>query len=86
MEQTIAQEFCRQTKLHMDELLSSQHLRIDVEKLISVLLATIDFETNVQDRFSKGKDLPDEEAIVRTDKEGRIIVETGTAEEIKKRY
>ena len=67
MQQMIAQEFCRQTKLHMDELLSGQHLRIDVSKLIEILLATIEFETTVQDRFTKGDDLPDENAVVHTD-------------------
>jgi vacuolar protein sorting-associated protein 53 len=30
MEQLIAFEFCRQTKLHIDEILSVQHFKIDV--------------------------------------------------------
>jgi hypothetical protein len=51
MEQMIAQEFCRQTKLHIDEILSVQHFKIDVSKLIEVLQATIEFEDDIQSKF-----------------------------------
>jgi hypothetical protein len=37
MEHMIAYEFCRQTKLHIDEILSSNHQKIDVSKLIEIL-------------------------------------------------
>ncbi len=37
MQQMIAQEFCRLTKIHIDEILSGQHFQIDVSKLIEVM-------------------------------------------------
>jgi vacuolar protein sorting-associated protein 53 len=51
MEHMIAQEFCRQTKLHIDEILSVKHFEIDVSKLIEILQATIDFENDLQTKF-----------------------------------
>ncbi len=44
----IAYEFCRQTKLHLDEMLSNQHLTpIDVSVIIDILQHTIDFEMDL---------------------------------------
>lgn len=40
----IAYEFCRQTKLHLDGMLSTQHNTIDVSVIIDILQNTIDFE------------------------------------------
>ena len=37
MQQMVAQEFCRLTKIHIDEILSGQHFQIDVSKLIEVM-------------------------------------------------
>ena len=48
MQQMIAQEFCRQTKLHIDEILSVQNQYIDVSKLVEILQATIQFEDDLQ--------------------------------------
>lgn len=86
MQQMIAQEFCRNTKLHMDEMLSDQHLKIDVGKLIEVLLATIEFENDVQERFDSNRDLPDEQAVVKIGAGGRVEVESGSVDEIKRKY
>jgi hypothetical protein len=44
----IAHEFCRQTKLHLDEMLSNQHITpIDVSVIIDILQHTIDFEMDL---------------------------------------
>ena len=43
----IAKEFCRQTKLHIDEILSVGHLKIDVSKLIEILQSIIEFEDDL---------------------------------------
>lgn len=55
MEQMIAQEFCRQTKLHIDEILHAEHHQIDVSKLIEILQATIEFEDNLQKKFDENR-------------------------------
>ena len=47
MEHMLTMEFCRQTKLHIDEILSVDHFKIDVSKLIEILQATIDFENDL---------------------------------------
>jgi len=51
MEEMIAKEFCRQTKLHIDGVLSMGHLKIDVSKLVEILQATIEFENDIQKKF-----------------------------------
>jgi hypothetical protein len=48
----IAYEFCRNTKLHIDSILSTQHNTIDVSIIIDILQHTIDFEHDLHKRFS----------------------------------
>jgi hypothetical protein len=52
MKPMIAYEFCRMTKLHIDEILSTSHSSIDVSIIIEILQTTIDFEHDLQKRFS----------------------------------
>ena len=47
IEQMIAKEFCRQTKLHLNEILSTSHFQIDVSDLIRVLQSIKDFEKEI---------------------------------------
>jgi hypothetical protein len=61
----IAYDFCKNTKLHLDSILSTQHSSIDVSIIIDILQSTIDFEYDLHKRFtnskSNGADLnPDE--------------------------
>ena len=43
----------------MDEILSGSHMSIDVANMIEVLLATVEFEEDLQQRFETGKELPE---------------------------
>lgn len=84
----IAKEFCRQTKLHIDEILSVQHFNIDVSKLIEILQATIEFEDDIQTKFDANKlnELKDIEPQIKVDSHGRVEVESGSAKEIAMKY
>ena len=88
MDEYIAQEFCRQTKLHIDGMLSMDHLKVDVSKLIEILQATIEFENDVQFKFDQGNpdDLDDHDSgVVKIGDGGQVDVQTGSAAEIKVR-
>ena len=86
MEQMIAQEFCRQTKLHMDEILSAQHFQIDVSKLIEVMQSTIEFETDLQSKFDSNNfsSLDDFEPQIKIG--AQVQIEAGSAKEIAAKY
>ena len=86
MEQMIAQEFCRQTKLHMDEILSAQHYQIDVSKLIEVMQSTIEFETDLQNKFDSNNfaALDDFESNIKIG--AQVQIESGSAKEIAAKY
>mmetsp|Transcript_1002 Transcript_1002/g.1801 ORF Transcript_1002/g.1801 Transcript_1002/m.1801 type:complete len:268 (-) Transcript_1002:1305-2108(-) len=89
MEQIIAKEFSRQTKLHIDEILSLSHLQIDVSILIEVLQATIEFETEIQQKFDQDNlgDLQDfQTSSVRYGRDGRPEIQASSAKEIAMRY
>jgi len=53
----IAYEFCRETKLHIDSILSMQHQSIDVSIIIRILQRTIDFEHDLHKRFTHNPNL-----------------------------
>lgn len=88
MEQLIAWEFCRQTKLHLDEILSKSHYSIEVSKLIEILQATIDFETDLQNKFEQNKlqDLMEFDRKVAFGNDGKVEIESGSAKEIAAKY
>lgn len=86
MEHMIAYEFCRQTKLHIDELLQSSHQKIDVSKLIEVLQATIDFEVDLQNKFEKNQDFKEEQRNISIGEGGHVQIESGSAKEIAAKY
>lgn len=78
------------TKLHIDSILSSYHQTIDVSIMIDILQSTIDFEHDLQKRFSnnptniQADDLPSN--AVTVDKFGNVKIEGGTRAEIMEKY
>ena len=64
------------------------HLKIDVSKLVEILQATIEFENDIQKKFDQDLDeLDDYEAgHVSIGQGGKVDIETGTADEIRKKY
>lgn len=51
MMQLYTHEFCRLTKLHIDEILSTQHTQIDVGLIIETMHQTIEFEGELAKQF-----------------------------------
>lgn len=91
----IAHEFCRQTKLHLDSMLSTHHSTLDVTVIIEVLQSTIEFEFDLHKKFqsatSRNKqldadDIDDQQTSVRVGKDGKVVIEAGTASDIKRRH
>lgn len=91
----IAYEFCRNTKLHIDSILSTQHHTIDVSIIIDILQSTIDFEMDLHKRFAhntqqnlNSKDNFDDisSQAVTVDKYGNVKIEGGSVKEIKEKY
>ncbi|CAI2387225.1 unnamed protein product [Moneuplotes crassus] len=72
----LAYEFCKTTKLHLDQILSNSHSDIDITVMIKILRKTLEFENYLHKRFlSKKKDEFDE----------RVYLE-GDADQIKEKY
>ncbi len=86
----IAYEFCRNTKLHIDNILSSSHGQIDVSIIIDILQNTIDFEHDLHKRFSNTSVNQNADDIsshaVTVDRDGHVKIEGGSANEIKAKY
>lgn len=52
MNDFIAYEFCRTTKLHLDQILSASFQDIDVELIIETMQMSIEFENELHKKFS----------------------------------
>ena len=53
MKQLLAWEFCRVTKLHLDNILSTKSIEIDVSVIIQTMQEAIEFENDLQRQFFK---------------------------------
>lgn len=84
----IAYEFCRQTKLDLDNILSKEHQTIDVSVIIDILQHTIDFEHDLHKRFTLSQNVEDDipSRRIKLDQHGGVKVEERTLEEIKDKY
>lgn len=84
----IAYEFCRQTKLHIDSILSTQHNTIDVSIIIDKLQHTIDFEHDLHKRFTTALNSGNTDSMgnidelsshaVSIDNKGNVKIEAGS--------
>lgn len=51
----LAYEFCKITKLHLDQILSNHHASIDITVMIKILQKTLEFESYLHRRFLGSK-------------------------------
>ena len=51
MPQLLSQEFCRITKLHLDEILSQSSSQLDLRLIIESMQFTIEFENELHRRY-----------------------------------
>ena len=79
----LAYEFCKETKLHLDQLLSEEAHAIDISLLIKVLRKTQDFERQLVTRFKPGGNRHE---TVFEGRDGDVEIEVGSAEEIRAKY
>mmetsp|Transcript_32579 Transcript_32579/g.31955 ORF Transcript_32579/g.31955 Transcript_32579/m.31955 type:complete len:122 (-) Transcript_32579:31-396(-) len=80
----LAYEFCKTTKLHLDQILSNSHSDIDITVMIKILRKTLEFENYLHKRFlSKKKDEFDERVYLEGD---RVEFDVGDADQIKEKY
>lgn len=80
----LAYEFCKTTKLHLDQILSNSHTNIDITVMIKILRKTLEFETYLHKRFlSKNKENFDERVYMEGDK---VEFDVGDADQIKEKY
>lgn len=70
----------------MDEILSVNHTKIDVSKLIEILQATTEFEEDLRAKFEYNRELQDDQRVVNFGDDGKVNVESGSAKEIAARY
>ena len=89
MPQLLAQEFCRITKLHLDEILSQSASRLDLRLIIESMQHTIEFEGELHRRYPpdgeerKGSDASSQVKVIG----GKVEVEaTGDANAIREKY
>ena len=54
MQSMLCYEFCKDTKIHLDEILSQSHSFLDVSVMIKILQKTIDFEQDLHKKFASG--------------------------------
>ena len=93
MEQLLAQEFCRITKLHLDEILSQGAAHQDLRLIIESMQHTIEFENELHRRYppldengEERKGAGDARNQVKVTG-GRVEVEaSGTADDIRAKY
>ena len=52
MNELIAYEFCRMTKLHLDQILSASFTEIDVQLIIETMQMSTEFENELHKKFS----------------------------------
>lgn len=78
----LAYEFCKITKLHLDQILSNNYSSIDITVMIKILQKTLDFETYLHKRFL-GKKNFDERVYTEGDE---VKFDVGDADQIKEKY
>ena len=52
MQELLALDFCRMTKLHLDAILSASYQDIDVSLIIEAIQSAKDFENELHRKFS----------------------------------
>jgi len=74
--------------LHIDEILSVQHFKIDVSKLIEILQSIIEFEDDLQEKFDSNRfdELEEFENQVKIGSGGQVQIDSGSAKEITMKY
>jgi hypothetical protein len=80
----LAYEFCKITKLHLDQILSNEHSSIDITVMIKVLQNTLKFEHYLHIRFlDKNKESFNEQVYME---DGNIEFDVGDADQIREKY
>ena len=79
----LAYEFCKITKLHLDQILSSSMGSIDISVMIKILQKTLEFETYLHKRFLSKKGTFDERVYTEGD---QVKFDVGDADQIKEKY
>ena len=79
----MAYEFCKITKLHLDQILSNHHGEIDITVMIKVLQKTLDFEKYLHRKFLTSKKNRDDDVFVEGDK---VEFDVGDADQIREKY
>jgi len=79
----LAYEFCKITKLHLDQILSNHQGSIDITLMIKVLQKTLEFETHLHKRFISKKGNFDDRVYTEGDK---VEFDVGDADQIKEKY
>lgn len=79
----LAYEFCKITKLHLDQILSNSRSQIDISIMIKILQKTLEFETYLHKRFLSKKGTFDERVYTEND---QIKFEVGDADQIREKY
>lgn len=80
----LAYEFCKITKLHLDQILSNEHSSIDITVMIKVLQNTLKFENYMHSRFlDKNKENFDERVYMN---DGNVEFDVGDADQIREKY
>ena len=83
LEPMLANEFCKTTKLHIDQILSEEAHDIDISTMINALQKTQKFERQLVERFKPGGN---KHQTVFEDKDGNIEIEARSAKEIREDY
>lgn len=80
----LAYEFCKITKLHLDQILSNHHSEFDITVMVKVLQKTLEFETYLHRKFLIAKkNAIDDEVYVEGDK---VEFDVGDADQIREKY
>jgi len=94
MPQLLAQEFCRITKLHLDEILSQSAQRLDLRLIIESMQHTIEFENELHRRYPPLDANGEESKVAAHDARSQVkfsggrveVVASGDADDIRKKY
>ena len=80
----LAYEFCKITKLHLDQILSNLHTEIDITVMIKILQKTLEFEDKLHRKFlvAKNNDI-DEDIYIDGD---NVVIDVGDADQIREKY
>ncbi len=93
MPQLLAQEFCRVTKVHLDEVLQRTASQCDLRLIIESMQTTIEFENELHRRYppldKNGEEIKDEGAAAKqiSVTGGKVEVKaSGDADDIRAKY